>query len=202
MGRGQTRRLCFAFVCLVPQAGPRCWYAQVRNPHGDRRISSWYLLWEQWDWCLLLERLARRSPRSPRTTLSSQGLALGIKSCHHMCMWQRQSVMAPWAVLAVFPNPRTVPLPFCLLKVCSPHSLVPAAVVVLSKMRRVFCQVPGLQPVWAGAALSAGAVGDEGSCLLEAGTSGPCKGLLMSGRSWEPALPLILVLRIPFLEVV
>lgn len=69
MGRGQARRLWFAFVCLVPQAGPRCWCAQARHPHGDRRVSSWYLLWEQWDWCLLLERLTRRSPRSPRTAL-------------------------------------------------------------------------------------------------------------------------------------
>ena len=54
----------------------------------------------------------------------------------------------------------------------------------------------------AGTALSSGAVSEEGTCLLEMGTSGPHKGLLMAGRSWEPALPLVLVLGTSFLEVV
>lgn len=74
--------------------------------------------------------------------------------------------------------------------------------MVLSEMRRMFCLVPGPLACASGPALSAGAGSEEGTCLLEMGASSPCKGLLTAGRSWEPALPLVLDLGTSFLEVV
>lgn len=74
--------------------------------------------------------------------------------------------------------------------------------VVLSKMRRIVCLLPGPLPRAAGPALSPGAGSEEGTCVLEMETSSPCKGLLTAGRSWEPVLPLVLDLGTSFLEVV
>lgn len=167
MERSQTKNTVRSLCLLVAQlgVGVRRWDTHTGT---DGSVSSQCHWWEQRDWCLRLECLARRSPWEPVPCSVLAGRGFGCRGAARGC-WPSvvagllcpfQAVTAsraafrsplPSAFLRAFSNgvpfPWIVPLPFCqqlLLRSVSLHSSVPSGVVVPPEVRRTFCSVRGL----------------------------------------------------------